>query len=100
MIETVVASRGRAFAGTWFSTFSGYINRMRGYHGMSVNTSWYNVLSRKTFVQNWTYPSGVFYFSREFPIGWVGIDGNVVVEHEREYVSPQISLSFEEDNES
>ena len=27
MIDTIVASHGRAFAGTWFSTFTGYINR-------------------------------------------------------------------------
>ena len=30
MIDTIVASRGRVFGGTFFSTFSGYINRMRG----------------------------------------------------------------------
>ena len=30
MIDTIVASRGRVFGGTWFSTFSGYITRMRG----------------------------------------------------------------------
>jgi hypothetical protein len=28
MIDTIVASQGRVFVGTWFSTFSGYINRM------------------------------------------------------------------------
>jgi hypothetical protein len=32
----IVASRGRAFAGTWFSTFSGNINRLRVDHGMSM----------------------------------------------------------------
>ena len=30
MIDTIVASRGRVFGGTFFSTFTGYINRMRG----------------------------------------------------------------------
>ena len=29
----VVCSRGEMFTGTWFSTFSGYITRMRGYLG-------------------------------------------------------------------
>jgi hypothetical protein len=29
MIDTIVASRGRTFAGTFFSTFTGFINRMR-----------------------------------------------------------------------
>jgi GDP-fucose protein O-fucosyltransferase len=32
MIDQLVASRGRIFYGCWFSTFTGYINRIRGYH--------------------------------------------------------------------
>ena len=36
MIDVAVASRGRAFAGTYRSTFSGYINRLRGYYGLSM----------------------------------------------------------------
>jgi hypothetical protein len=32
MIDQLVASRGRTFFGCWFSTFTGYINRIRGYH--------------------------------------------------------------------
>eukprot|EP00978_Attheya_sp_CCMP212_P036879 scaffold170273_cov47-Attheya_sp.AAC.3 len=78
-------------------TSHGYINRMRGYHGLSTTTSWYSFLTRKTFVHNWTYPNGNYY-AREFPIGWVGIDGNIVVEHERESVSPLISLLDQDDN--
>ncbi len=31
MIDTVISARGRNYAGTWFSTFSGYIIRLRGY---------------------------------------------------------------------
>ncbi len=31
MIEQVVASNGRVFIGTYWSTFTGYIMRMRGY---------------------------------------------------------------------
>jgi len=37
MVETVVASRGRLFVGTWHSTFSGYIIRMRGYYGEQLH---------------------------------------------------------------
>jgi hypothetical protein len=33
MIEQIVAANGEAFIGTWWSTFTGYINRMRGYMG-------------------------------------------------------------------
>ena len=28
MVDTIVASHGRTFSGTWFSTFTGFINRM------------------------------------------------------------------------
>lgn len=31
MIEQVIASTGRIFVGTYWSTFTGYIMRMRGY---------------------------------------------------------------------
>ena len=33
MIDQVVCTRGDIFVGTWFSTFTGYITRMRGYMG-------------------------------------------------------------------
>jgi hypothetical protein len=33
MIDQVVCTRGDIFVGTWFSTFTGYITRMRGYLG-------------------------------------------------------------------
>jgi hypothetical protein len=32
MLDQRIASRGRTFAGAYFSTFTGYINRQRGYH--------------------------------------------------------------------
>ncbi len=81
MVDTIVASHGRTFAGTWFSTFTGYINRMRGYLGYSIKDSWYGYLPRKGVVRDYKYPSGN-YGAREFPIGWVGIDGDTVIEHE------------------
>lgn len=77
MIDTIVASRGRAFAGTWFSTFSGYINRMRGYHGLSMMDSWYSFLPRKTALHNWTDVDHMAY-AYEWPTGWAGIDADVV----------------------
>jgi len=39
MIDTIVSSYGRAFAGTFRSTFSGYINRLRGYYNISMRSS-------------------------------------------------------------
>lgn len=75
MIDTIVASRGRVFVGTWFSTFSGYINRLRGYHGLSMKDSWYSFLPRKNALHEWvTVNQSVYAF--EYPDGWVGIDGD------------------------
>mmetsp|Transcript_3422 Transcript_3422/g.7374 ORF Transcript_3422/g.7374 Transcript_3422/m.7374 type:complete len:1165 (-) Transcript_3422:1622-5116(-) len=81
MIDTIVASHGRTFAGTWFSTFTGYINRMRGYLGYSIKDSWYSYLPRKEVHRDYKYPSGN-YGAREWPIGWIAIDGDQVIEHE------------------
>ena len=75
MIDTIVASRGRAFAGTWFSTFSGYINRMRGYHGMTMKDSWYSFLPKKNETHSWPIVDSPKY-AYEWPDGWVGIDGD------------------------
>eukprot|EP00538_Stauroneis_constricta_P012709 CAMPEP_0119555404 /NCGR_PEP_ID=MMETSP1352-20130426/7633_1 /TAXON_ID=265584 /ORGANISM="Stauroneis constricta, Strain CCMP1120" /LENGTH=1158 /DNA_ID=CAMNT_0007602161 /DNA_START=358 /DNA_END=3834 /DNA_ORIENTATION=+ len=81
MIDTIVASHGRAFSGTWFSTFTGYINRMRGYLGHSMTNSWYGWLPRKDVMQAWIYPNGNYY-AREWPVAWVGIDGDEKIENE------------------
>lgn len=87
IIDAIVASHGRAFVGTWFSTYSAYINRMRGYNGMSMKDSWYGWLPRKDIMREWTYPEGN-YFAREWPIGWVGIDGDEIQEHESKLETP------------
>lgn len=76
MIDTIVASRARAFAGTWFSTFTGYINRMRGYHGMTMMDSWYSFLERKTKLHSWEKMDS-FAYAYEWPDGWIGIDADV-----------------------
>lgn len=76
MIDTIVASRGRAFAGTWFSTFTGYINRMRGYHGMSMMDSWYSYLPRKEALHDWKAVDH-FAYAYEWPDCWIGIDADV-----------------------
>ena len=81
MVDTIIASHGRTFAGTWFSTFSGFINRMRGYLGYSTKDSWYGWLPRKDAVREYKYPTGN-YGAREWPIGWIAIDGDRVIEHE------------------
>lgn len=75
MIDTIVASRGRTFVGTWFSTFSGYINRMRGYLGYDMKNSWYGWKPRQTAMHSYQQPHFPWPV-REWPLGWEGIDEN------------------------
>lgn len=94
MIDTIVASRGRVFVGTWFSTFSGYINRMRGYHGLSMKDSWYSWLPRKTAVHKWGGEDRRKY-SFEWPDGWMGVVSLSLIDAIVDYVSlTTIRVSF------
>jgi len=94
MVDTLVASQGRHFIGTWFSTFSGYITRLRGYARHSHtsphrrkngspnssssaddgNDSFYFYLKKKFAMQSREPPSDPFY-TREWPAAWEDIDG-------------------------
>ena len=76
MIDVVVASRGRAFAGTFRSTFSGYINRLRGYYGLSMKESFFGQLDRKEMMHEW-YNVNQDTYAREWPDAWIGIDADV-----------------------
>jgi hypothetical protein len=72
MVDTIVASQGRVFVGTWFSTFSGYIIRVRGYHGLA-NKSYYFFMKKKFAMQSNEPPSDPYY-TREWPTAWENID--------------------------
>ena len=75
MIDQVVATRGRVFVGTYFSSFSAYIGRMRGYHGISNKLMFYGQKERMLETHKWYYPHSS-YSAREYPTGWNGIDGD------------------------
>jgi hypothetical protein len=47
MIDQVICSRAQFFVGTWFSTFSGYITRMRGYFGYADKSVWYGDMEHR-----------------------------------------------------
>jgi hypothetical protein len=49
MIDQVVCTRATIFVGTWFSTFSGYITRMRGYLGLEDKSVFYADLPHRYF---------------------------------------------------
>ena len=51
---------------------------MRGYHGLPGNTSYYGQDDRKLSMHKWENPVKVL-TAREWPTGWVGIDGDAAV---------------------
>ena len=55
---------------------------MRGYYGMSGTTSYYSQPERKFNTHQWEIPSKVL-TAREWPTGWVGIDGDELINDER-----------------
>jgi hypothetical protein len=86
MIDQLVASRGRIFYGCWFSTFTGYINRLRGYHaddhqtpgyGMGVVPSYYYALKDRYLHHQEFYPVKKSFYAREFPASWRLIDSGI-----------------------
>jgi hypothetical protein len=86
MIDQLVASRGRTFIGTFFSTFTGYITRVRGYHGQQdkaegyelgvANTYYYIPKDRKHAMRKYR-PVHEPLWAREFPIGWRDLDKGI-----------------------
>lgn len=86
MIDQLVASRSRVYFGCWFSTFSSYINRIRGYHAdrqklpgfaMGIVESYhYAPPEHKNKMKEYWPISGEFY-AREFPVSWRNIDQGI-----------------------
>lgn len=86
MIDQLVASRGRTFFGCWFSTFTGYINRLRGYHAnndkapgyeQGIHNSWYYALEDRYDHMQTFYPVKQAFYAREFPTSWRLIDTGI-----------------------
>ena len=87
MLDQLVASRGNVFLGCWFSTFTGYINRIRGYHSVKnklpgyesgvLPTTYYYATKDKKFEMQTYAPMRGASWSREFPSSWRGIDKGI-----------------------
>jgi hypothetical protein len=86
MLDQLIASRGRAFVGAFFSTFTGYINRMRGYHSQKdkllgyekgEQNSFYYAEPKHKFLQRKYRSLQVPIWGSEFPVGWRDIDNDV-----------------------
>ena len=93
MIDQLVSSRGNVFVGCWFSTFTGYITRLRGYHSVksklpgykdgSLPTTYYYATIDKKFEMNKFMPVKGGFFSREYPTSWRGLDQGIDELHEK-----------------
>ena len=75
MIESIVCSRSKVFAGTWFSTFTGYIHRLRGYHGLGEATYFHT--TGKVFAPQNPVSMG-HGWSREWRYGWTDDEGGLI----------------------
>lgn len=86
MLDQLIASRSRVFFGSKYSTFSGYINRMRGYHADkqklegfeigAINSYYYTPKEFKTQMRK-HYPLTTPLWGSEFPVGWRGINEGI-----------------------
>lgn len=77
MVEQLVGSAPncRTFTGTFFSTFSSYVARLRAYYKHAPNTFFYAAPKQKNYILHDT--SDVIHFpfyNREWPIAWNAID--------------------------
>jgi hypothetical protein len=75
MVDSIVCSRAAEFAGTWFSTFTGYIHRLRGYHGLGEHTYYHSTGKVDLAKSPRSIGSG---YAREFRIGWTDDEGGLI----------------------
>jgi GDP-fucose protein O-fucosyltransferase len=86
MVDQLIASRGRTFIGTFYSTFTGYINRVRGYHSQKDKAKGYDLgainsffdipLDHKHDMREYRSLRPPLW-AREFPIGWRDLDKGI-----------------------
>jgi len=84
MVDQLIASRGRKFFGCWHSTFTGFINRMRGYHSQnnqspgwetgSLPETYYYVPENLMGAMHKYAPLIGASFNRENPTSWRQLD--------------------------
>jgi len=86
MIDQLVAYKSRVFFGTWWSTLSGYVNRMKGYYitknkleGYKDGSmySYYFVPEERVKEMRQYIPIRFPIYCREFPISWRDIDKGI-----------------------
>jgi hypothetical protein len=75
MVDVLVATQGRTFTGTWFSTLSTHVQRVRGYGGRPDDSTFFTMETRWAACQKWEEPRRPWYM-REFPTAWRAVDGD------------------------
>ena len=73
-VDVLVASQGRTFTGTWFSTLSTHVQRIRGYVGRPDASTFFSEPKRWAACQKWEEPRRPWYM-REYPTAWRDVDG-------------------------
>jgi hypothetical protein len=83
LVEQLVASRAQTFFGCYYSTFTGYINRLRGYHSQRqkllgwedgiISSYYYAPKHFLTIHRNYTRTQHTLW-GQEYPVGWRDID--------------------------
>lgn len=77
MVEQVVCSRAKVFAGAFWSTFSGFIHRLRGYHGFGEDSYYHTTGRQQALRQPKRMGPG---WMREWRAGWTDDDvGRLIV---------------------
>jgi len=88
LIDQLVASRGKTFHGVFLSTFTGYINRLRGYYSTKerlpgykdgIIESYHFVRPADKLLYKSYHPFENPSFMREYPICWRDIDQGIDV---------------------
>ena len=86
MLDQRIASRGDIFIGCYYSTFTGYINRMRGYHHQlakhqgwknGIIPSFYYIPKDLKFAVREYIPIFPPMWAREFPVAWRDLDRGI-----------------------
>lgn len=91
MLDQLVASRGRVFFGTFFSSLSGYVNRMRGYYSQkhklpgwddgNIQSYYFVPDDRKFHMTVFRSPKLPLYMM-EFPTAWRQINTGIKELHQ------------------
>ena len=86
IVDQIVASRGDVFIGTWFSTLSAYVNRLRGYYSVrdklpgyekgELKSFYFSPPERRNRMRKYFIPQAALW-AQEFPMAWRDIDHDV-----------------------